>query len=62
MAIFKARVDNINAHKGLAGKHPGHVDETFAQITEEQELTKDKITNMSSEDKKTLQKGCSGVR
>ena len=29
MAVFKARVDTINAHKGLAGKHPGHVRETF---------------------------------
>ena len=55
IAVFKARVDNINAHKGLAGKHPGHGDEMFARITEERELMTDIIKNMSSNDKKKLQ-------
>ena len=35
MAIFNARVDTINAQEGLAGKHPGHVNDTFAQTSEE---------------------------
>ena len=55
MAVFKARIDTINAHEGLAGKHPGHVNETFAWISEEQEPMKEKIKQLSSDEKPALQ-------
>ena len=49
MAMFKARVDSMNAHEGLAGSHPGYLTETFGWIMEEQGLTKDTIKGMNSE-------------
>ena len=54
IAVFKARVDTINAHEGLAGKHPGHLNETFGWIMEEQGLTKEKIKSMSREERLVL--------
>ena len=39
MAVFKARVDTINAHRGHAGCHPGHLQDTFDRITPERGLT-----------------------
>ena len=56
MAVFKARLDTINAHEGLAGKHPGRSKETFTRITEEREIAAKKMKNMSSDEKKILQK------
>ena len=56
MAVFKARIDTINMHRGLAGKHPGHFKETFTRITEERELTKETIWDMNSDGKKVLPK------
>ena len=56
MAVFKDRVDTANAHKGLAGKHLGHVRDTFDQITLEKGLSKSAITNMVYADKKVLNK------
>ena len=35
IAVFKARVDTINAHAGLSGKHPGHMSDTFTWMTKE---------------------------
>ena len=39
MAVFKARVDTINAHRGHVGCHPGHLQDTFDRITSERGLT-----------------------
>ena len=55
MAVFKTRIDRINAHGGLSGKHPGHLNELFGRIIEERELTKDKIKNLSPKEKLILQ-------
>ena len=41
MAVFKARIDTINAHESLAGKHPVHVNEIFDLVIEERDLTKE---------------------
>ena len=56
MAVFKARVDTINAHAGLAGKHPGHMSDTFARMAKEQGLSKEDLRDMDSEDKKKFTK------
>ena len=52
LAVFKARVDTINAHKGSACKHPGYVRDTFDWITVEKGLSKSAITNMVDADKR----------
>ena len=52
MAVFKARVDAINAHTGLAGKHPGHMSDTFAQMAKEQGLSKEDLGDIDSKDRK----------
>ena len=55
MAFLKARVDTINAHDGLVGRHPRYFKETFTRIAEEQELSKGMICYMSPDDRKVLQ-------
>ena len=40
MAMFKARVDMINAHKGHASNHLGHTTDTFDRIILEKGHTK----------------------
>ena len=54
MAIFKAIVDTINAHEGLDGKNPRHLNEKFSWLMEEQGLTKEKIKSMSPEERVAL--------
>ena len=55
MALFKARVDTINAHDGLSGRYPGYSKEIFTHITEEKEISKETIRNTSPDDRKVLQ-------
>ena len=54
MAVFKAMIDTINAREGLIGKHPRNLNETSGWIMEEQKLRKDKIKNLSSDEKLVL--------
>ena len=54
MAVFKARVDTINAHKGLAGKHPGHVREKIDRVSLEKGLTKSAIKSFNDAELKAL--------
>ena len=54
MAVFKARVDTINVHGGLAGKHPGHFAETFSQIQTEREITDENIEAVEPKDRTAI--------
>ena len=54
MAVFKARVDTINVHGGLAGKHPGHFSKRFSRIQEEKGLKVDKLKLMQDDGNITL--------
>jgi hypothetical protein len=54
MAVFKARVDTINAHRGKAGKHPGHLHDTFERIIFEKGVTMQAVVNWSEADQQAL--------
>ena len=54
MVVFKARADTINAHKGLAGKHPRHLRDTFDRFSLEKGLSKTDIKNLSNAEQKIL--------
>ena len=56
MAMFKARVDTINAHKGHAGDHPGHLTDTFDHIILEKGLKKSAVLNLPSDEQKPFRK------
>ena len=56
MAVFKARVDTINAHRGQAGYHPGHLLDTFDRILEEKNLTKSTVLNWPQDEQDALKK------
>ena len=49
MAVFKARVDTINAHRGHAGQHPGHLHDTFERTTSDRGLTMKIVATWSPE-------------
>ena len=54
MAIFKARIDMINAHRGHAGYHPGHLKYTFDRITVEKGLTIAGVLKLPPDDQDDL--------
>ena len=56
MAVFKARVDTINAHKGHACSHPGHTTDTFDRIILEKGLTKADVKQLPDPEQKSLKK------
>ena len=56
MAVFKAWVDTINAHKESAGRLPGHVKDTFNHTMLERGVSKSDIKSMNDADQKILNK------
>ena len=48
MAVFKVRLDTINAHRYLDGRYPRHLTDTFSWIQEEQEITNMEIKDIQS--------------
>ena len=54
MAVFKARVDTINAHRGHAGRHPGHLKDTFDPTIVEKGLTMDGVLKLPPDDHDNL--------
>ena len=56
MAVFKARVDTINAHRGQAGHHPGHLIDTFDRIISDKGFTKAAVLKLPLDEQKALKK------
>ena len=56
MAVFKARVDTINAHRGHAGNHPGHSTDKFDCTTLEKGLSNADVNNLTPDEQKSLKK------
>ena len=56
MAVFKARVDMVDAHRGHAGHRPGHLQDTFDRILLEKSVTMDMVLKWSPEDQEALKK------
>ena len=54
MAVSKAQVDMINAHRGHAGYHPGHLKYTFDRITVEKGLTIAGVLKLPPDDQDDL--------
>ena len=54
MAVFKARVDTINAHRGYAGPHPGHLKDMFDRIIVERGITMAGVLKLPSDDQVNL--------
>ena len=61
MAVFKARVDTINAHRGHAGRHSGHLIDTFDWIISEKGLTKSVVLKLPPDDQEALKKEIGAV-
>ena len=61
MAVFKARVDTINVHRGHPGNHPGHLTDTFDRIISEEGLKKSAVLNFPSDEHKALKKAIQEV-
>ena len=55
-AVFKARVDIINAHRGHADNHPGHSTDTFDRIISEKGISKAGVKIFSQDEQKALKK------
>ena len=56
MAVFKARVGMINAHRGHVGNHPGHSTDTFDRVTTEKGLSKADVKNLTLDEQKALKR------
>ena len=61
MGVFKAPVDTINAHIGHAGRHPGHLIDTFDRIISEKGLTKAVVLKLPLDDQDALKKEIEAV-
>ena len=57
MAVYKAKVDTINAHSDLVGKYPMHMSDTFTRMAKERGFSKDNTRYMDSEEKKKFTLG-----
>ena len=54
MAVVKARVATINAHRVDAGRHPGHLQDTFDRIILERDPTMAMVLKWAPDDQDVL--------
>ena len=61
MDVFKTRIDMINAHRGHAGRHLGHLQDTFDRIILERGLTMAMVSKWAPDNQKALKKEIEAV-